>query len=136
MTRSRPPITGFPHTLPFDSLSPIDFEQLCLRLIEREGYERAEISGAAGSERGCDIVAWREGKRWAFHCRRARRLGPKQALASVEHVLALAESERPMGLLFVVTCDVSAQTRQRVRGRCAGQLAACRREPIGSTLQV
>ena len=29
------------HTLPFDKLSPRDFERLCLWLVEREGYERA-----------------------------------------------------------------------------------------------
>ena len=50
MTRSRPPITGTTHTLPFDRLSPRDFERLCLWLVEREGFERAEHLGAAGSE--------------------------------------------------------------------------------------
>ena len=60
------PITGTTHTLPFDKLSPHDFERLCLWLVEREGYERAEHLGAAGSEQGRDIVAWREGALWAF----------------------------------------------------------------------
>ena len=50
--QSRPPITGTTHALPFDKLSPRDFERLCLWLIEREGYERAEHLGAAGSEHG------------------------------------------------------------------------------------
>jgi hypothetical protein len=27
------------HTLPFDELSPRDFERLCLWLVEREGFE-------------------------------------------------------------------------------------------------
>ena len=66
MTHSQPPITGTTHTLPFDRLSPRDFERLCLWLVEREepalslskGYERAEHLGAAGSEQGRDIVAW------------------------------------------------------------------------------
>ncbi len=82
MTGSQPPITGTTHTLPFDRLSPRDFERLCLWLVEREepalslskepalslskGYERAEHLGAAGSEQGRDIVAWREGALWAF----------------------------------------------------------------------
>jgi len=77
LTHPQPSITGTTHTLPFDRLSPRDFERLCLWLIEREepalpvpsaaegslskGYERAEHLGAAGSEQGRDIVAWREG---------------------------------------------------------------------------
>jgi hypothetical protein len=52
VTHSRPPITGTTHTLPFDRLSPHDFERLCLWLVEREGYEGAEHLGAAGSMDG------------------------------------------------------------------------------------
>jgi hypothetical protein len=52
MTRSQSPITCITHTLPFDSLSPRNFERLCLWLVEREGYERAEHLGAEGSEHG------------------------------------------------------------------------------------
>ena len=59
MTQSQPPITRSTHTLPFDKLSPRDFERLCLWLVEREGYERAAPLGAAGSEQGRDIIAWR-----------------------------------------------------------------------------
>jgi hypothetical protein len=42
VTQSQPPITRTTHTLPFDRLSPRDFERLCLWLVQREGYERAE----------------------------------------------------------------------------------------------
>ncbi len=163
MTGSQPSITGTTHTLPFDKLSPRDFERLCLWLVEREetalpapsvvegslskepalpprvlhcestlvagvavslakGYERAEHLGAAGSEQGRDIVAWREGVLWAFQCKRVQRFGPKDALAEVEKVLALPEDQRPAGLVFLVTCDVSANTRQQVRDRCAGEM--------------
>ena len=122
MTRSQPSITGTTHTLPFDKLSPRDFERLCLWLVEREGYERAEHLGAAGSEQGRDIVAWREGALWAFQCKRVQRFGPKDALAEVEKVLALPEDQRLAVLVFLVTCDVSANTRQQVRDRCAGEM--------------
>jgi HJR/Mrr/RecB family endonuclease len=64
LTQSQPPIIRTSHTLPFDKLSPRDFERLCL--VEREEYERAEHLGAACSEQGRDIVAWREGALWAF----------------------------------------------------------------------
>ena len=122
VTQSQPPITSTTHTLPFDKLSPRDFERLCLWLVEREGYERAEHLGAAGSEQGRDIIAWREGTLWAFQCKRVQRFGPRDALAEVEKVLALPQSERPAGLVFLVTCDVSAKTRQQVRERCAGEM--------------
>ena len=48
--QSKPSITRTTHTLPFDKLSPRDFERLCLWLVEREGYECAEHPGAAGSK--------------------------------------------------------------------------------------
>ena len=60
---------------------------MCLWLVEREGYEGAEHLGTAGSEQGCDIVAWREGARWAFQCKRVQRFGPRDALEEVEKVL-------------------------------------------------
>jgi len=122
LTQSKPTITGTTHTLPFDKLSPREFERLCLWLVEREGYERAEHLGAAGSERGRDIVAWREGELWAFQCKRVQRFGPKGALAEIEKVLALAEDERPAALVFFVTCDVSANTRRQARTRCAEEM--------------
>ena len=37
-----------------------------------KGYERAEHLGAAGSEQGRDIIAWREGDLWAFQCKRVQ----------------------------------------------------------------
>ena len=120
--QSQPSITNTTHLLPFDQLSPRDFERLCLWLVEREGYERAEHLGAAGSEQGRDIIAWREGRLWAFQCKRVQRLGPQDALAEVEKVLALSQDQRPAGLTFLVTCDVSANTRQQARARCAGEM--------------
>ena len=49
MTQSKPTITGTTHTLPFHQLSPRDFERLCLWLVQREGFHRAEHLGLAGS---------------------------------------------------------------------------------------
>jgi len=40
MSQTKPNITATTHTLPFDKLSPRDFERLCLWLVEREGYLR------------------------------------------------------------------------------------------------
>jgi hypothetical protein len=41
LAQSQPPITRTTHALPFDELSPRDFERLGLWLVEREGYQRA-----------------------------------------------------------------------------------------------
>ncbi|MBD3309508.1 protein kinase, partial [candidate division KSB3 bacterium] len=108
--------------LSFDRFSPMEFDRLCLWLVQREGFERAEHLGAAGSEQGHDIVAWREGQRWAFQCKRVKEFGPKDALAGVEKVLILPQNERPAALVFLVTCHVSANTRQQVRERCAEKM--------------
>jgi formylglycine-generating enzyme required for sulfatase activity len=117
-----PPITRTTHILHFDALSPHDFERLCLWLVEREGYERAEHLGAAGSERGRDITAWREAALWAFQCKRVQRFGPRDALVEIEKLLALPDAERPAGLVFLVTCNVSFKTRQQARARCAREM--------------
>jgi tetratricopeptide (TPR) repeat protein len=123
LAQSKPSITGTAHTLPFDRLSPRDFERLCLWLIQREGFERAEHLGAAGSEQGRDLVAWREGQQWAFQCKRVQRFGPGDAEAEVDKVLAVPEELRPAALVFLVACDVSDETRRRARARCGDQMA-------------
>jgi hypothetical protein len=46
MPMDEPEITGTNHILPFGELAPLQFERLCLWLVEREGYERAEHLGA------------------------------------------------------------------------------------------
>jgi hypothetical protein len=97
LTQSKPPIVGMTFPLPFDLLSPREFERLCLWLVRPEGYERAEHLGAAGKEQGRDIVAWHEDEQWAFQCKRVRRFGPQDALREVEKVLALPEEEQPVG---------------------------------------
>jgi formylglycine-generating enzyme required for sulfatase activity len=120
---TKPTVTGTTHTLPFEALSPRNFERLCLWLVEREGYERAEHLGAAGSEQGRDIVAWQEDELWAFQCKRVKTFGPSDALKEVEKVLGLPDGQRPVGLVYLVTCDVSANTRQQVRDRCQEEMA-------------
>jgi len=119
---SRPDLPATTHELSFDKLSPRQFERLCLWLVRREGYERAEHLGAAGSEQARDIVAWKDGKQWAFQCKRVKQFGPTKALVEVDKVLGLPKSERPVGLIFIVTRDVSAATRKKARERCARQI--------------
>jgi hypothetical protein len=51
---SKPPLTGAAQKLPFDSLSPDDFERLCLWLVDAESYTGGEHLGQAGSDQGRD----------------------------------------------------------------------------------
>jgi tetratricopeptide (TPR) repeat protein len=122
---TKPLITGTTHILPFEKLSPDDFERLCLWLVERDRYTGAEHLGASGSEQGRDIIAWREGALWAFQCKRVKSFGPKDALEEIEKVLGLPEAERPAGLMFFVTCNVSADTREQAGARCAQAGVTC-----------
>ena len=119
---TKPPIITTNKLLPFDALEPAEFERMCLWLVKREGYEGIEHLGAAGQEQGRDIVAWREGAQWAFQCKRVQRFGPKDALEEVEKVLGLPENERPGGLVFLTTCQVSANTRRKARAQCTGKM--------------
>jgi hypothetical protein len=119
VTQPKPTFTGTTHTLPFHQLSPRDFERMCLWLVEREGFERAEHLGAAGSEQGRDIVAWRDGQLWVFQCKRVQHFHPTGAKAKVDKVLGLPEGLRPAALVFLVACDVSAETCRRAHARCA-----------------
>jgi hypothetical protein len=45
-THPQPVLSGTAQPLPFNQLSPRDFERLCLWLVERQGYEHAEHLGA------------------------------------------------------------------------------------------
>ena len=60
---TKPSVTKGTHLLPYGELSPIEFERLCLWLVEREGYLRPEHLGVAGSEQGRDVIAYRDDRR-------------------------------------------------------------------------
>lgn len=120
MTIDKPPITGTTHALPFNRLSPRDFERMCLWLVEREGYQNAEHLGASGGEQGRDIRARRGDQSVVFQCKRVEGFGPQDAIREVDKILGLPEQERPVELIFLVTCDVSVQARDAARQRAAG----------------
>ena len=122
---AKPSITGTTHTLPFDKLSPLNFERLCLWLVEREGYVRAEHLGAAGSEQGRDVIAYSptpEGDElWYFQCKRYRSIGAATLKREVDKYLQLAQNKphlKPVGVVFVISCFVSAQIRETVGDYC------------------
>jgi hypothetical protein len=79
MATQKPTVTGTTHTLPFKILDPRAFERMCMWVIEREGYERAEHLGLAGSEQGRDVIACKSTSRgeelWYFQCKRYISIG-------------------------------------------------------------
>jgi outer membrane protein assembly factor BamB len=122
---ARPPLPGTTHVLSFDRLSPVDFERLCLWLVEREGYTRAEHLGLAGSEQGRDVIAYKptlHGEElWYFQCKRYRSINARTLKDEVDKYLQLAEENprlRPTGVVFVLSCTASARVREEVGTYC------------------
>ena len=107
---AKPRVTGTTHELPFEKLSPRDFERICLWLVRREGYPTAEHHGAAGTDRGRDLVAQREEGLAVFQCKREKHFGPAKAEEAVRKIMA--EEPTPTEIILQVACDVSADTRQ------------------------
>ena len=91
----RPPVTGGSYRLPFGQLSPLKFEELCLWIVNREGYEKAEHLGESGSEKGRDIVAWKDGRCFALQCKRVERFGAADARKEIKKIRGLPEKEQP-----------------------------------------
>ena len=111
--------------LPFGELSPLEFERLCLWLVEREGYLRAEHLGESGNEQGRDIIAYKltsAGERlWYFQCKRYEKIGPATFIAEVDKYNQLAAkdpADKPDGIVFVTSATLSAAARKQIRGHC------------------
>ncbi len=111
----KPRMTGGSHPLPFEKLAPLEFERLCLWLVRREGYERAEHLGEAGSEQGRDVLAWKDGQRVVFQCKRVLAFTAAGAKKEIEKLRALPLEEQPHELVFVVSKTVSADLRAAIR---------------------
>jgi len=126
---SKPKITATTHTLPFDKLSPRDFERLCLWLAKREGWLRPEHLGEAGSEQGRDVIAWKavdQGEQlWFFQCKRYKDIGAATLNKEVDKYNALPQAERPHGIVFVTNAVVSKRTRDAVTAHCRKHGYAC-----------
>ncbi len=112
---SKPPLTGAAHTCPFEKLSPTDFERLCVWLAKREGYALVEHPGEAGNEQGRDLVAWKDGQRVVFQCKRVKSFSAAHACAEIEKLRGLPPEEQPQVLVFVVSQAVSAATSSAAR---------------------
>ncbi|HKH45181.1 MAG TPA: restriction endonuclease [Thermoanaerobaculia bacterium] len=121
---TKPVLTGTSHKLPFQELSPLDFERLCLWLVSREGYERVEYLGESGGERGRDVVAWKAGRRFVFQCKRVQSFTAADGRKEIKKLRVLPVEEQPHELVFVVSRAVSAEMRKAIRAAW-GDEASC-----------
>lgn len=124
----KPTIRRTNKPLPFGELSPLEFERLCLWLVEREGYLRAEHFGESGNEQGRDIIAYKPtaaGEHlWYFQCKRYQKIGAATFIAEVDKYNELAAADpadKPVGIVFVTSATLSATARKRVREHCKKQ---------------
>ena len=121
----KPRVVSTKKPLPFGELSPLEFERLCLWLVDREGYERPQHLGEAGSEQGRDVVAHKpmDGgeELWYFQCKRYKRIDAPTLKREVDKYDALAETDpakRAAGVVFVTSAVVSARVRDDVAAYC------------------
>ncbi len=122
---TKPNVTKGNHLLPFGELSPVDFERLCLWLVERKGYLRPEHLGAAGSEQGRDVIAYRatdSGEQlWYFQCKRYQTISAAPLIKEIEkyNKLVIADpTKKPFGVVFVTNATLSAEARKEVSEFC------------------
>jgi restriction endonuclease Mrr len=101
---NKPTITKTNHPLPFAELSPLQFERLCLWLVDRQGYLRPQHLGEAGNEQGRDIIAYKAtdaGEQlWYFQCKRYKSIGAKtftRLYQGLEYRMVHAQSSRVGG---------------------------------------
>jgi hypothetical protein len=118
--------------LPFAELSPVEFERLCLWLIEREGFVNPQHYGEAGSDLGRDIVAHKNTQEktelWYFQCKRYSRLDSRTLKVEIDKyndLVATNPSKRPHGIVFVTNAAVSAGVRDAVSQYCGEFGYAC-----------
>lgn len=115
-TDPKPLVTGGTHSLPFEKLTPDQLEELCLWLVERLGFVRVEHPGKAGSDRGRDVVAWKDGRSFVFQCKRVGAFSAAKGIAEIEKIRReLSSDEQPDELVFVVSRAVSDGVRKQIR---------------------
>jgi hypothetical protein len=122
---TKPPVMSTRKPLHFGDLSPLEFERMCLWLVERKGYLRPQHLGEAGSEQGRDIVAYRPTdageELWYFQCKRHKHIDAPTLKREVDNYDALAEQDplkRPDGIVFVTSAVLSARIRDEVAAYC------------------
>lgn len=128
----KPMIAKTKHLLPFDELSPSQFERLCLWLVARQGYLRGEHLGEAGSEQGRDVIAYKStdaGEQlWYFQCKRCKRISAQSLIREIDKLNSLVAcdpTKKPFGIVFVTSANLSAAAREKIQKYCQMHSYAC-----------
>lgn len=127
----RPSATATKHVLPFEKLDPTTFERLCLWLVRAKGYLQPEHYGLAGTDHGRDIVAYHPVNMtnlFYFQCKRTSQTDTESLKREVDKIVELSTdslSLKPKGIIFVITCRVSATIRDKLKSYCANNQLEC-----------
>ena len=98
-------------TLPFEKLSPTDFERLSYWLIEANKFENIYHLGGA-NDNGQDIVAELNNKTHAFQCKRTKTFSFTHAEKEIKKILTNVHP-KPDFLIFITNAKVSINTIEK-----------------------
>jgi hypothetical protein len=110
MDHFKPSILEGDQKLPIDKLPPNEFERLCYWLVKREGFKSVEHLEYK-NKGGLDIIAEKDGRSWAFQCKRVQRFSLYDAKMEIDK---LSKEDIPDVFVFIVACSVSYYTWKKV----------------------
>ena len=109
----------FKQILPFSELMPSEFERLCYWIVSLNSSTWTDVHwlGAAGGERGKDIVAKciKSNKHWIFQCKRVNQYGPSLFRKEFNKVLPEIQKYDAEGYLLFITRAASDKLRDLIR---------------------
>lgn len=109
--------------LPYFELSPLQFEELSFWLLEARGHTDVEHWGAAGNEKGCDLVSRDpDGNRWVTQCKRVQSFRKTEALKELQKVLDEPPNPPPKVYFLVGTCPVSRTVIEALKKKLDGAM--------------
>lgn len=108
--------------LPFNNLSPNDFERLCLRLIQLEGYSRSEL---IRNDSLAGIAAYKTTgnapELWYFSCKQQVNIDARtfqREVVKCDDLFKKDLKQRPRGIFFIASSAVSASVIDAVGKTC------------------
>jgi hypothetical protein len=113
--------------LHFEDLEPKRFEDLVRQLAyDFRNWSEIEATGRSGNDGGFDVRAWekvptsddeddtKQDQPWLIQCKREKTIGPTKAEGYAKDILK--ENKDLYGVLFVASCNLSKDTRDKLRG--------------------
>lgn len=56
------------YEIDFDAMTGYEFERFCVTVLEKNGYEKAEVTKGSGDQ-GIDVIAYRDGVKYGIQCK-------------------------------------------------------------------